>query len=341
MYMKLHKIVRSICYFTDNPSSKTLDRLNSIAEKLIKNNIVVQTRRICSKKKNIPLLQKVISDKQIYLSIGSVNLKEMHNNIDYFLHAGNVSLNINLTSEKISHQYVDLLFQIIKNKPEKTFLYTFVFNNPHSAPYFPSANYGKTGFSIGLQPIDLSSGCLTIDQWFENMKIVWEEIESLLSDEPDYLGIDSSTAPLLGEEGSLIGFIRRLGVDFSDATLSTIFLQITDFIKRYNPKPVGLCGLMLPCLEDTYLADEYQKGYFSIERNIFLSLQSGLGIDVYPIGIDQNQEKILQILLLLQGLSNKYQKPLSARFVSDGKAKIGEKTDFQNEFLKDVTIRPL
>ena len=98
---------------------------------------------------------------------------------------------------------------------------------------------------------------------------------------------------------------------------------------------------MYPCLEDFELADEYEKGNFSIERNIYLSLHSGLGIDTYPIGIDEKPERVLEILQLLQNLSNKYKKPLSARFVSDGKAKIGEKTDFKNQYLKDVTVRPL
>ncbi|MCX6789510.1 MAG: hypothetical protein NTZ42_02775 [Candidatus Gribaldobacteria bacterium] len=44
---------------------------------------------------------------------------------------------------------------------------------------------------------------------------------------------------------------------------------------------------------------------------------------------------------LMQQLSNKYKKPLSARFVSDGQAKIGEKTDFKNQYLKDVIVREL
>ena len=47
------------------------------------------------------------------------------------------------------------------------------------------------------------------------------------------------------------------------------------------------------------------------------------------------------ILRLLQGLSRKYGKPLSARFISDGEAKIGEKTDLKNQYLKDVVVRPL
>ena len=98
---------------------------------------------------------------------------------------------------------------------------------------------------------------------------------------------------------------------------------------------------MLPCLEDFELADEYEKGNFSIERNIFLSLQSGLGIDTYPIGIDESPKRVLNILKTIQSLSNKYDKPLSVRFVSDGKAKIGNRTSFKNKYLKDVIIRKL
>ncbi|OHA47383.1 MAG: hypothetical protein A2541_00885 [Candidatus Taylorbacteria bacterium RIFOXYD2_FULL_36_9] len=98
---------------------------------------------------------------------------------------------------------------------------------------------------------------------------------------------------------------------------------------------------MFPCLEDFELAEEYEKGNFNIERNIFLSLHSGLGIDTYPIAVNQNKERIVEILKLVQQLSNKFKKPLSVRFVSDGKAKLGEKTDFKNQYLKDVIIKKI
>jgi uncharacterized protein (UPF0210 family) len=120
-----------------------------------------------------------------------------------------------------------------------------------------------------------------------------------------------------------------------------LYLKITEFIKNNNPKPIGLCGIMLPCLEDFELAAEYQQGNFTIERNIYLSLHSGLGIDTYPIGIDESPARIFEILCLLHGLSQKYNKPLSARFVSDGRAKIGDMTDLKNQYLKDVVVHPL
>ena len=156
-----------------------------------------------------------------------------------------------------------------------------------------------------------------------------------------FLGLDSSVAPLVSQSGSFVAFIKRLGLDFSKTVTTDLYLTITDFIKKNNPKPVGLCGLMFPCLEDAELANEYENGNFSIERNIYLSLHSGLGIDTYPIGIDENPQRVLDILKLLQKLSNKYSKPLSARFVSDGKTRIGGKSDFRNQYLKDVTIKKL
>ena len=139
----------------------------------------------------------------------------------------------------------------------------------------------------------------------------------------------------------MIGFIEKLGYNFTESTTTDIWTRITNFINDENTNSIGLNGLMLPCLEDFELADEYEKGNFSIERNIFLSLQSGLGIDTYPIGINENPERIQNILEIVQSLSNKYNKPLSIRFVSDGKSKIGEKTSLNNKYLKDVMIRKL
>jgi hypothetical protein len=173
------------------------------------------------------------------------------------------------------------------------------------------------------------------------MEDVWIEICEILSDNEHFLGIDSSVAPLFRNESSLIHFVKRLYGNFSASVTTDFFVRVTTFLSKRNPKPAGLCGLMLPCLEDFELAEEYAAGRFSIERNIFLSLHSGLGVDTYPIGIDENPERILQVLCLLQKLSARYAKPLSARFVSDGKTKIGEVSDFQNPYLHDVQIRPL
>lgn len=337
----MNKIIRSICHFSENPGTVEISKLDNLEKKFIELGFQVQTKRLCTKSQDILSLEKEFDPEKLYLSIGTLTLEKANKNLPDFFTSKNTAFNIDLTNEEISMSHVDFLFNLVNKKPEKTFLFTFVFQNSPSSPYLPAANFQKQGFSIGLQPPDLSSECKSLNEWFENMKKAWDEIMKVCGNDPEFLGIDSSTAPLLGDSGSLIGMMNRFGYNFSDSVTTDVYLKITEYIKKENPKPIGLCGLMIPCLEDTYLAKEYEKGYFSIERNLFLSLHCGLGIDVYPIGVDEKKEKVLNVLKLIKGLAIKYNKPLSARFVSDGVAKVGERTQFKNEFLEDVIVRPL
>lgn len=340
--MTINKIVRSICCFTKNPSDKSIEKITNIEKVLLENGFSIQTKRLCS-----PSIEKIIEMDKRYakvgyiLGIGSISHNILNQHLKSLLNCVETHWNLDLTDKEITLDDVQILFEIIREKPEKTFNFTYVFHNSLSTPFFPSATYGKDGFSLGLQPTDLSSNCNSLDERIENMKSVWDELFNLFSGNGDFLGIDSSIAPLVTESGSFIGFIKRLGIDFSQSVTTDFYIRITNFLKNNNPKPIGLCGLMFPCLEDSELASEYEKGNFTIERNIYLSLHSGLGVDTYPIGIDEKPERILNILKLLQALSDKYKKPLSCRFVSDGKTKIGNKSDFNNQYLKDVVIRNL
>lgn len=336
-----NEIVRSVCYFTDTPDQQAVSRVNELATKITQQGYHVQTRRICSPFESPKELEKRIGDRTILLGVGPLLLQQALDNLPYFYEAETVSFNIDLTSGSIDTPHTEVLFELLKNNPGLTFNFAYVFNNRPSSPYFPSAAYERNGFAIGLQPTDLSEGCTTLDEWLQKVKASWDKLYEMFGSHPDFLGIDSSIAPIFDGKGSLVNFIKRLGFSFDQSVTTDTYLQITEFLKKHNPKAVGLCGLMLPCLEDFELAEEYENGNFSVERNVFLSLHSGLGIDTYPIGVDEDPQRVVQILRLVQGLSNKYQKPLSVRFVSDGKAKIGDRTDFQNQYLKDVTVRKL
>lgn len=336
-----NEVIRSVCVFTDKPDKKTLGQANELAAQAVDHGYEVQTKRICAPFQNPKELEDRIGDKTILLGVGPLFLRKALDTLPAFYSAETVSFNTDLTSEPIDVTHTQILFDVIKNKPGMTFNFAYVFNNKPSSPYFPSAAYERNGFAIGLQPTDLSDGCTTLDEWLKKVKGSWEKLHEIFGSNPDFLGIDSSIAPIFSGKGSLVNFIKRLGLSFDESVTTDTYLQITKFLKEHNPKPVGLCGLMIPCLEDFELAEEYEKGNFSIERNIFLSLHSGLGIDTYPIGIDEEPQRVVQILKLIQGLSNKYQKPLSVRFVSDGLAKVGDKTDFQNQYLRDVTVRKL
>lgn len=336
-----NKIIRSVCYFAKDPNKETIKSLGEVVEKLIGAGFEIQTKRVCSPDLKIVQLDRELAGEDFIFSVGTLSQEEAKNNLEKLINTKDTSFNIDFSKGEITENSIKILFEIIKEKPEKTFNFTFVFNNADSTPFFPSANYKKDGFSIGLQPTDLAENCKTLEEWLKEMKRVWDELETLFKDEPDFLGIDSSVAPLFSGKSSFINFIKKIGNDFSESTTTDVYTQITKFLIDQNPKPVGLCGLMFPTLEDFDLADEYESGNFSIERNIYLSLHSGLGIDTYPIGIDESPKRIAEILSLVQALSNKYKKPLSARFVSDGKTKIGDKSDFKNQYLKDVKIRSL
>jgi hypothetical protein len=333
-------VIRSICCFTRIPNSEAGRKLNEIAERLVQGNWAIETKRICTADTSIKESVQYFGDS-VLLNVGTLSTASALAQLDDFFRAPDVYFNIDLSNTTIGRSDIDMLYKIIANRPEKTFNFTYVFNNAPSTPFFPSASYQRDGFSIGLQSTDLSEGCNSIEDWLDKCEAAWHMLATLFGGDADFMGIDSSVAPFYMGKSSLVNFVNRLGLNFSKSATSTIYTTISRHIKDKNPRPIGLCGLMFPCLEDFELAEEYDQGNFTLERNIFLSLHSGLGVDTYPIGTDEKPERVIEILSLLQNLSNKYRKPLSARFVSDGIARIGQKTNFQNPFLKDVVVRPL
>lgn len=338
----MNKIVRSICYFTQTPGNQIFGELDKLAEALEKIDFAVQTKRLCSSAfATMVRLDQEYVPQGYTLGLGSLAKEDIIKNLDPLLKTLNTHFNLDLTGQLIGVKEVKLLFDIIGQKPSKTFNFAYVFNNPESSPFFPSGRYGQEGFSLGLQPTDLSLGCKSLAEWLERMDTAWKEINGFFKNDPRFLGIDSSVAPGLTASGSFIGFIESLSGDFAHSTTTDVYLRTSRFIKENNPKPVGLCGLMFPCLEDAELSSEYEKGNFTTERNIYLSLHCGLGIDTYPLGTDESPERVLEIMTLIQALSDKYRKPLSIRFVSDGRAKIGQRTEFKNPYLKDVIINKL
>ncbi len=336
----MNKIVRTICLFGETLQTVQLEKFKDIEDKLQSLRFQIQTKRVCSndsfEKQNLDL-------EDIYVCAGSKSTEYLQKNLNLFYSSSSIC-NLELGGNReINPDHVDILFNLIKNAPHKTFDFTYVFNNAPNSPFMPSANFKEPGFSIGFQLLNLAENAQSLEGWFENIQNVFDDIHNTFKDDPEYLGIDSSIAPLGKEWGSLVYILKNLtkSSEFRETATTDTYTQITNFIKSENPKPIGLCGIMLPCLEDYYLTQEYEKGEFSIERNLFLSLHSGLGIDTYPIGIDESPKRVLEILKLVQALSNKYNKPLAVRFVSDGKAKIRKKTEFKNKFLFDTTIRKI
>ena len=266
------KVVRSVCQFVETPSEKSVVRLSALVDRLQTRGFKVQTTRLCSPDLDRILELDQLGDGSTFFSVGCLGLADAWARLEQLCAAKNVAFNVDLTNEVPTREHLGLVMAIVQNEPTKTFSFTYTFNNVPSTPYFPSATYETDGFAIGLQPTNLSSGCHSIGDWLHRLQHVWDEVDSLMHGAEGYLGIDTSIAPLSDGPGSLVNFLRRLGIDWDRAVSSDVFLGISRFIKSAAPRAVGLCGLMFPCLEDFELADEYEHGRFSIERCVFLSL---------------------------------------------------------------------
>lgn len=334
-----NSIVRSICLFSSQYKPSLLKRAAGLENKLLEAGFEVQTKRLCVPYKSVQGIESKIPEPYL-ISIGQLPAVDTYKRLRTFIHRSpRVNFSLDITSGPEIDD-VKVLFDLMHSAPKKTFDFAFTFSNVGSSPFFPAATYSQEGFSLGLQSTSLFEGSQNLQGWRLGMRYAWHKLCEIFEGEKDFLGIDSSIAPLGSGSSSLVQIIRNLGQRFSSSTTTDIYTQLSEFIKK-SPRAVGLCGLMFPCLEDFELASEYELGNFSIERNLFLSLHSGLGIDTYPVGVDESPERVLEILKLVAALSRKHNKPLSARFVSDGKAEIGQKTNFGNKYLRDVFIRPL
>ncbi|HRY31962.1 MAG TPA: DUF711 family protein [Bacteroidales bacterium] len=334
------RIIRSLCYFAAVPGEREYDRLQQLAGRLRNAGWLIQTLRVAGHSCPVETLALRFGKSELLAGTGSFDRDTIKDQYADFMEAENISMNLEI-SDRVTSEDVDLLFRMIDEKADRSFLFSYTFCNAKHSPFFPAAHAERSGFSIGLQPTNLAEDCNSLHTWLFRMKEAWTELLHLFEEEKDFIGIDSSVAPMYNGHGSLVHMIRRICGDFSTAVTSDVFVNISRFIREENPRPAGLNGIMFPCLEDFELADEYELGHFSIERNIFLSLHSGLGIDTYPIGLDEKPDRVRQILNLLLALARKYQKPLSARFISDGMSKTGERSNFRNQYLKDVIIRHL
>jgi hypothetical protein len=334
----MSKIVRTVCYFTERPDGRVAGELGALSARLRALGYEVQTTRVCVRQGDIASLGELTG---VIPSVGCLPFESAVRQLPDFFAADNVNFNIELADTEVEPRHVDLLWRIFTERPGHTFHFSYTFNNVPGSPFFPSATHGEDGFAIGLQSVDLSAGVDSVDGWLSAMAGCWREIVHEFRDDPGFLGIDGSPAPMGDGPGSLVGFVRRLGMTFGASATSTFYSAVTGFLRAENPRTAGLNGLMLPCLEDGALAAEYEAGEFTIERNLFLSMHCGLGIDTYPVGVDESPARVLEVLRLVRALSNRHRKPLSVRFVSDGRAGIGDRTDFGSPYLTDCVVRPL
>src|SRR5687768_15573136 len=107
--MDQHKIIRSVCLFTDNPSLKAIARLGELTSGLSGRGFTIQTQRLCSPESDGIFQLDKEGDGSVRLSIGRLNFERATSILDPFCNAkNNIDFNVDLTHELITVTHISL-----------------------------------------------------------------------------------------------------------------------------------------------------------------------------------------------------------------------------------------
>ncbi len=155
-----------------------------------------------------------------------------------------------------------------------------------------------------------------------------------------YMGIDATPAPL--REVSIGAAIEKFtGARFGSSGTMTAAAVITKAVQSVPVKRIGFSGLMLPVMEDSLLAERWTEGAYDVDGLLAYSAVCGTGLDTIPMAGDATPQQIERILGDVATLAVKWKKPLTARLLPVKGKKTGERTNFDDPFLVNTTIRAI
>ncbi|MBN1248894.1 MAG: DUF711 family protein [Anaerolineae bacterium] len=226
-------------------------------------------------------------------------------------------------------------------------------------PFFPAAYSAGTGgspaFAIATQSADLAVAATTesataaeasarlrnlVHEHAQRMEATAREIAG--AHQLRFLGTDFSLAPFPGSRDSIGGALealtgRPLG---APGTLAAAAL-LTSAIQEAVFQHAGFCGMMLPVLEDSILAQRAAEGYLRIPELLQWSAVCGTGLDTVPIPGDASREALAGLLYDVAALAVRLDKPLTARLMPlPGKA-AGDPVHFDFAYFADGGVLPL
>ena len=132
---------------------------------------------------------------------------------------------------------------------------------------------------------------------------------------------------------------RYTGAKFGSPGTMTAALAITTAVKAVPVKQIGYSGLMLPVMEDKRMAQRWDENAYGIDALLAYSAVCGTGLDTVPLPGDVSEERLVQIYGDVAALAWKWKKPLSARLQPVKGKKAGERTEFDNPYLFNATVR--
>ena len=231
-------------------------------------------------------------------------------------------------------------------------------NVPAGSPFLPSAYHGpgmQPGVALAVECADLVQEIFThadsLEQAREALIFKLEEAAASLQQAlstpcvehtVQFLGIDFSPAPYPSPSCSSGSALEALGLSrlgLSGTLAAAAFLA--DTLDRGNWPRTGFNGLMLPVLEDSTLAARAAEGSLTVKDLLMVSAVCGTGLDTIPLPGDASPAQLAALLLDVAVLSQRLDKPLTARLMPmPGKA-AGDPIQFDFEYFASGCVMAL
>lgn len=157
-----------------------------------------------------------------------------------------------------------------------------------------------------------------------------------------FLGIDFSPAPYPSADCSSGASLEALGLSrlgLSGTLAAAAFLA--DTLDRGTWPRAGFNGLMLPVLEDSTLAARAGDGSLTIKDLLMMASVCGTGLDTIPLPGNASPGQISSLLLDVAVLSQRLNKPLTARLMPIPGKTAGDPTDFEFEYFANSRVMAL
>lgn len=218
-------------------------------------------------------------------------------------------------------------------------------------PFFPAAYYGggKPSYAIATESADLA---IKACQQSQNASEAYELLKAMISEQgmqiaalakalasidfPVFSGIDFSLAPYPDPNISIGGALEMLSGQTlgMTGTLSAAAILATA-IQEANFPHTGFCGMMMPVLEDSVLAQRAAEGHLRLGDLLQWSAVCGTGLDTVPLPEDSSEQAIAHVLWDVATLSARLNKPLTARLMPLPGKKAGDPVHFDFPYFAD------
>jgi uncharacterized protein (UPF0210 family) len=224
------------------------------------------------------------------------------------------------------------------------------------SPFFPGSYHTGAGkqFAIGLEGANVVGEVFAKDKGNANAATadltaalikhtaVAEAVGNKVAAETGwtYVGVDPTPAPL-GDVSIAAAIEAFNGAKFGSSGTLTAARIITAAVKAVPQKQIGYSGLMVPVMEDKLLSQRWSEGTYDIDSLLAYSAVCGTGLDTIPLPGDISLEQMDRIFSDVATLALKWNKPLSARLQPIFGKKAGDRTEFQDPYFFNTTLRAL